>query len=279
MESDKTLRSSRGLRFGAVVVVLVVAALAVAWFYWRVHSVALAPNDTLVLADVSNQTTDAVFDDAVNTALRVELEQTPFFTTLSPDKVYGTMAALNHPLTQKITPDLAREICLRTNSRAVIASSIADAGNHYRIELQGVDCQSGKILAASRLASPTRDQIIHTLGAAAEQLRGKLGEPRVSLQEFSKPLEIATSSSPEALQLLADGFRHHFARDDLAVSFYQRAIDTDPKTGARVPSDGRPLQQPGRISGGEVHRTKSLRVARPPRRLCTFSSRRACITT
>jgi serine/threonine protein kinase/tetratricopeptide (TPR) repeat protein len=229
MESDKTLRSSRGLRFGAVVVVLVVAVLAVAGLYWRAHSVALAPNDTLVLADVSNHTTDAVFDDAVNTALRVEFEQTPFFTTLSPDKVYGTMAALNHPLTQKITPDLAREICLRTNSRAVIASSIADAGNHYRIELQGLECQSGKILAASRLASPTRDQIIHTLGAAAEQLRGKLGEPRVSLQEFSKPLEIATSSSPEALQLLAVGFRHHFARDDLAVSFYQRAIDTDPK--------------------------------------------------
>ena len=226
---SKPVRSSRALRFGAVAVTLIVAALAVAWFYWRAHSVALAPNDTLVLADVANQTTDAVLDDAVNTALRVEFEQTPFFTTLSPDKVYGTMAALKHPLTQKITPELGREICLRTNSRAVIASSIADAGNHYRIELEGLDCQSGKILAVTRLDSPTRDQIIHTFGAAAEQLRGKLGEPRSSVQEFSKSLEIATSSSPEALQLLAEGFRHHFARDDLAVSYYQRAIDTDPK--------------------------------------------------
>src|SRR5271156_4293701 len=226
---SKPLRSSRALRFGAVAVTLVVAALSVAWFYWRAHSVALAPNDTLVLADVANQTTDAVFDDAVNTALRVEFEQTPFFTTLSPDKVYGTMAALKHPLTQKITPELGREICLRTNSRAVIASSIADAGNHYRVELEGLDCQSGKILAVTRLDSPTRDQIIHTFGTAAEQLRGKLGEPRSSVQEFSKPLEIATSSSPEALQLLAEGFRHHFARDDLAASYYQRAIDTDPK--------------------------------------------------
>jgi serine/threonine protein kinase len=226
---SKPVRSSRALRFGAMAVILVVAALAVAWFYWRAHSVALAPNDTLVLADVANQTTDAVFDDAVNTALRVEFEQTPFFTTLSPDKVYGTMAALKHPLTQKITPELGCEICMRTNSRAVIASSIADAGNHYRIELEGLDCQSGNILAVTRLDSPTRDQIIHTFGAAAEQLRGKLGEPRSSVQEFSKSLEIATSSSPEALQLLAEGFRHHFARDDLAVSYYQRAIDTDPK--------------------------------------------------
>src|SRR5271170_2300816 len=226
---SKPVRSSRALRFGALAVTLVVAALAVAWFYWRAHSVTLAPNDTLVLADVANQTTDAVLDDAVNTALRVEFEQTPFFTTLSPDKVYGTMAALKHPLTQKITPELGREICLRTNSRAVIASSIADAGNHYRVELEGLDCQSGKILAVTRLDSPTRDQIIHIFGAAAEQLRGKLGEPRSSVQEFSKPLEIATSSSPEALQLLAEGFRHHFARDDLAVSYYQRAIDTDPK--------------------------------------------------
>jgi eukaryotic-like serine/threonine-protein kinase len=219
--------SSKMLKFAAVVL-LAIAVLAAGLFYWRGRSVALAPNDTLVLADVSNSTTDPVFDDALNTAMRVEFEQTPFFTTLSPAKVYGTMAALKHPLTEKITPDLAREICRQTNSRAVVASSIADAGNHYRIRLQGLDCQSGKSLAAASADSPTRDQIVHTLGAAAEQLRGKLGEPSSSRQQFSKPLEIATSSSPEALQLLAEGFRHHFSRDDQAISFYKRAIDNDP---------------------------------------------------
>jgi DNA-binding winged helix-turn-helix (wHTH) protein len=219
--------ASRMFKF-VTIAALAIAALALGWSYWRARSTALAPNDTLVLADVSNHTTDPVFDDALNTALRVEFEQTPFFTTLSPDKVYGTMAALKHPFTEKITPELAREICRQTNSRAVIASSVADSGNHYRVELQGLDCQSGKSLAASSADSPTRDQVIHALGVVGEQLRGKLGESVSSRQQFSKPLEIATSASPEALQLLAEGFRHHFSRDDQAISFYQRAIDNDP---------------------------------------------------
>ena len=228
LEPGKVQPLSRGLKIAAAVM-LSIAALVVAFFYWRARSVARAPNDTLVLADISNRTTDPVFDEAVNTALRVEFEQTPFFTTLSPDKVYGTMAALKHSITEKITPDLAREICRQTNSRAVIASSIADAGNHYGIGLQALDCLSGKTLATNSTESPTRDQIIHTFGVVAEQLRGKLGEPISSRQRFSKPLEIATSSSPEALQLLAEGFRHHFSRDDQAISFYQRAINDDPK--------------------------------------------------
>ncbi len=245
-EPGKFQPSAKALQFVAVVV-LAIAVLAVGLFYWRAGSVAISLNDTLVLADTSNSTTDPVFDDALNTAMRVEFEQTPFFTTLAPDKVYGTMAALQHPLTQKITPDIAREICRQTNSRAVIASSIADAGNHYRVHLQGLNCQSGKSLAAASADSPTRDQIVHALGVAAEQLRGKLGEPRSSRQQFSKPLEVATSSSPEALQLLAEGFRHHFSRDDQAISFYQRAIDNDPKLAlaylamaARYANQGKP---------------------------------------
>jgi serine/threonine protein kinase len=219
---------SRATKF-SVVAVLLFVLLSISWIYWRTRSAAnLLPNDTLVLAEVTNRTTDSVFDDAINTALRVEFEQTPFFNTLAPDKVYGSLVALKHPLTQKITPDVAREICRHTNSRAVVASSVSDAGNHYRIELQGIDCQSARILAAASEDAPTRDQIIHIVGIAGERLRGKLGEPKSSLQKYGKPLDVATSSSPEALQLLAEGFRHHLSRDQLAVSYYRRAIDADP---------------------------------------------------
>jgi serine/threonine protein kinase/DNA-binding winged helix-turn-helix (wHTH) protein len=213
----------------AVLAVLLFVVVSVSWIYWRSHpSANLLPNDTLVLADITNQTTDSVLDDALNTALRVEFEQTPFFNALAPDKVFGSLVALKHPLTQKLTPDIAREICQHTNSRAVVTSSVADAGNHYRIELQGIDCQSARILAAASADASTRDQIVRYVGNASEQLRGKLGESKSSLRQYSKPLDIATSSSPEALQLLAEGFRHHLSRDQLAVSYYQRAIDADP---------------------------------------------------
>jgi DNA-binding winged helix-turn-helix (wHTH) protein/tRNA A-37 threonylcarbamoyl transferase component Bud32/tetratricopeptide (TPR) repeat protein len=214
----------------AAVVLLLAAATAGAWFLWRSHTAfRLAVNDTVVLADLSNQTSDPIFDDALNTALRVEFEQTPFVNILAADKVRGTLKTLAGSEDAKLTPEKARDVCLRTNSRAVIAGSIADEGNHFRVELQAIECSSGKAFARVSRDVANRNEIVHALGLSGVQLRSKAGEPRASVARFSKPLEEATSSSLEALQLLADGYRHHSARDDHAASYYQRAIELDSK--------------------------------------------------
>jgi serine/threonine protein kinase/tetratricopeptide (TPR) repeat protein len=210
-------------------VALLIAVAAVGWLYWRVRkSMRLSANDSVVLADISNRTSDPVFDDALNTALRVEFGQTPFLNVLAADKVRGTLKLLDLPENAKITPQTARAVCLRTNSRAMIASSIADEGNHFRIDLEGIDCKTGQALAKAGHDIASRNEIVHALGILGSQLRSKLGEPHESIENFSKPLDEATSSSLEALQLLTQGYQHHIARDDLAVSYYKRAIETDP---------------------------------------------------
>jgi DNA-binding winged helix-turn-helix (wHTH) protein/tetratricopeptide (TPR) repeat protein len=211
---------------------VVAAALLVVGgiFFWRSrHAVRLTPNDTVVLADISNQTSDPVFDDALNTALRVEFEQTPFLHLLGPDKVRGTMKLLKRPDNEKVTPEAARAVCLHTDSQAVIASSIADAGNRFRIELSGIDCRTGKTLAKARGVVLSRNDIVHTVGSLGEELRIKMGEPKASVAKFGKPLDVATSSSLEALQLLTTGYRYHIQRDPVGLSYYRRAIDLDPK--------------------------------------------------
>ncbi len=199
-------------------------------FLWHSrHSVRLAANDTVVLADIANQTSDPVFDDALNTALRIEFEQTPYFNLLAPDKVRGTMNLLNYPDKEKVTPERARGVCLRTNSRAVIAGSIADVGNRFRVELRGIDCNSGQAFARVAEVVASRNEIVHALGGMGEELRSEMGEPRPSVARFSKPLDVATSSSLEALQLLTAGYRFHLARDPQAATYYQQAIAFDPK--------------------------------------------------
>jgi eukaryotic-like serine/threonine-protein kinase len=56
-----------------------------------------------------------------------------------------------------------------------------------------------------------------------------MGEPDDSLNKFNKPLEIATSSSPEALQLVSKAFKSHFSPTRaVSISYYERAIDLDP---------------------------------------------------
>ncbi|MGD0446705.1 MAG: protein kinase [Edaphobacter sp.] len=227
--SPQSLRLRRIRNWVAATVLLFLAATAavIAWRY--LHRFQLSAGDTIVIAEITNRTSDPVLDDALNLALPVELSQTPFLQVLAQDKVRETMAQLHHPQDGKVTPEIAREVCLRTNSKAVITSSIADFGNQYRILLTGMDCQTGKIFAKSEQETNLRNGIVHTLGVAGEQLRSKMGEPIATLNEFKKPLELATSSSPEALQSLSKGFQHQGSNDFAGTSsFYERAIDIDP---------------------------------------------------
>ena len=219
----------RGLSKWLTAAVLLLVIVAGGWIYWRTRNTfKLSAQDTVVLADLDNRTSDPIFDDALNTALRVAFEQTPFLNLLAPDKVRGTLQLVHRPEDAKLTAESAREVCLRTHSRAVIASSIADAGNHFDLELDAIDCPSGRTIARVKREAGSRNEIVRTLGVLGVELRRQMGEPGDSLQKFSKPLEEATSSSLEALQLLSQGYRHHSARDEASTLYYQRAIEVDP---------------------------------------------------
>jgi DNA-binding winged helix-turn-helix (wHTH) protein len=219
----------RRWRVFATGVLLAVGALSV-WRYevYR-HRITLAPTDTIVLADVDNRTNDTVFDDALSTALRYEMAQTPYLNLLGSDKTYATMGQLKLPPTTRITAEIARQICNKTNSKVVIADSIADAGNGYYVEIRALDCGSGATLAKEGTDISSRNQIVHELGAAAVRLRRKLGEPAESLARFNQPLEIATSASLEALQTGTAGMKLFLAGNpQAALPLFQRGIELDP---------------------------------------------------
>jgi tetratricopeptide (TPR) repeat protein len=208
---------------------LAVGALSV-WRYevYR-HRITLAPTDTIVLADVDNRTGDPVFDDALNNASRYEMEQTPYLNLLGLDKAYATMGQLKLAPTTRITPEIARQICGKTNSKMVISDSIADAGNRYHLEMKALDCGSGATLAEERTDISARNQVIHELGMTAARLRRKLGEPAESLARFNQPLEKATSASLEALQTGAEGTKLFLAGNaEGALKLYQQAVELDP---------------------------------------------------
>jgi eukaryotic-like serine/threonine-protein kinase len=200
------------------------------WMYWSFsHRVTLSATDTIVLADVKNETSDPVFDDALDTALRTTMAQTPYLNILGIDKVSGTLAQLNLPPATKLTPDVARQICAKTNSKLVISQSIGDAGNGYFLELRALDCGSGATLVKEQVDIGKRNEIVHELGITAARLRAKLGEPADSLARFNQPLEQALSSSPEALQASARGGKLYLAGDfEGALKVYQRAVELDP---------------------------------------------------
>ncbi|MGA2844965.1 MAG: winged helix-turn-helix domain-containing protein [Candidatus Acidiferrales bacterium] len=206
------------------------AVAAACWLYWSYHRpVHLYATDTIVLADVKNETGDPAFDDALDTALRYEMDQTPYLNILGMDKVLGTLAQLNLPPTTKLTPEVTRQICGRTNSKLVISQSITDAGNGFHLQMRALDCGSGATLVQEQAEIAKRDEVVHELGVTAARLRAKLGEPSDSLARFNQPLEKALSPSLEALQAATQGLKLSLAGDAQGgLKLFQRAVELDP---------------------------------------------------
>jgi eukaryotic-like serine/threonine-protein kinase len=217
----------------AFATLLLIACAGGSYWHYR-NREKLSANDTIVLADVKNQTSDPVLDDAINFALRIELAQTPFLRVLDEEKVRGYMKELNQPIDGRITPDIARQVCAKTSSKAMVTSAIADNGNGYRIMMKAIDCANGTTVAHSVQNVTYRKNLVHELGVAGSELRGEMGEPASSLKKYNQPLEEVTSSSLEAIQLLAQGFRQQLSRAPTPalttslLSFYKRAVDLDP---------------------------------------------------
>jgi eukaryotic-like serine/threonine-protein kinase len=217
----------------AFATLLLIACAGGSYWHYR-NREKLSANDTIVLADVTNQTSDPVLDDAINFALRIELAQTPFLRVLDEEKVRGYMKELNHPIDGRITLDIARQVCAKTSSKAMVTSTIADTGNGYRIMMKAIDCANGKTVAQSAQNVTYRKNLVHELGVAGSELRGEMGEPASSVKKYNQPLEEVTSSSPEAIQLLAQGFRQQLSNAPTPaltislLSFYKRAVDLDP---------------------------------------------------
>src|SRR5271155_948680 len=219
-----------GLRKLFAAAALLAVIVATFWLY-RSYSrrVTLSAKDTIVLAGVKNETCDPVFDDALDTALRCEMGQTPYLTFLGTDKVQGTLAQLKLSPTTKLTPEVARQTCINTNSKMVISQSIGDAGNGYHLQMRALDCGSGATLAREQADIGKRNEVVHELGVTAARLRAKLGEPADSLARFNQPLEKALSPSLDALQASTQGLKLSLAGDVAGgLKLYQRAIELDP---------------------------------------------------
>jgi eukaryotic-like serine/threonine-protein kinase len=220
------LRLRKWFAAGALLAVIAAAF----WLYSSYRRrVTLSATDTIVLADVKNETGDPVFDDALDTALRYEMEQTPYLNILGTDKVLGTLAQLNLPPTTKLTADVARQICGKTSSKMMISQSIGDAGNGYHLQMRALDCRSGATLATEQADIDKRNEVVHELGVTAARLRAKLGESADSLARFNQPLEKALSPSLEALQAVTQGLKLSLAGDaEGGRRLYQRAVELDP---------------------------------------------------
>ena len=213
--------------------VVVVGALIAAGLYFRPRpATTLNEKDTIVLADFDNTTGDPVFDDALKQALVVQLGQSPFLNILSERKVEETLQLMGRPANERITRDVARELCERTGSKAILLGSISNLGGQYVVGVDAVGCSSGDLLAEEQEEAATKQDVLKALDKAAASLRSKLGESLASVQKFDVPVE-ATTTSLEALKAFSMGVTTARTKGNAAaIPFLKRALELDPNFAA-----------------------------------------------
>jgi serine/threonine protein kinase/tetratricopeptide (TPR) repeat protein len=217
------------------VALVALIALVAGGLYFRSRSATSAPSatpltekDTVVLTDFTNSTGDPVFDGTLKQALAVDLEQSPFLNILSDRKISETLKLMGRAPTEHVTADLAKELCLRTGSKAILAGSVSSLGTQYVIGLEAVACSTGDTLAKEQAEAAGKEGVLKALGTAATSLRARLGESLASVQKFDVPVE-ATTPSLEALKAYSMGVTTGRTKGDTeAIPFMKRALELDP---------------------------------------------------
>jgi DNA-binding winged helix-turn-helix (wHTH) protein/tetratricopeptide (TPR) repeat protein len=190
-----------------------------------------AMKDSVVMADIANNTGDPVFDTTLREALEIELEQSPYLMLVPEQRIQNSLRLMGKAADARLTPEVAREVCQRTAGEAVLDGSIAKLGNQYVLGLRAVNCRTGDHLSDLQTTAAGKEQVLKALGDISGQLRRKLGESLATLQKFDTPIEEATTPSLEALQAYSLGRQAMVQKGESAscVPFFQRAIRLDPE--------------------------------------------------
>ncbi len=229
-QTDQPSWSRRYRRAIAAAVATVAAMMVVGgWVYTTRRGHELSTSDTVVLADFTNKTGDAVFDDALRQGMAVQLEQSPFLSLISEQHTRQLLQLMGKPADQKLTPAIAQEVCERASSKAFLTGTISNLGSQYVIGINAVKCQTGDTLAQEQVTADSKEHVLTALDAVAKKLRARLGESLSSVQKFDTPLEQASTPSLEALKAYSSGVKvQSMGGNGAEIPFFKHAIEVDP---------------------------------------------------
>ncbi|MEO7142844.1 MAG: hypothetical protein ABI165_05005, partial [Bryobacteraceae bacterium] len=189
----------------------------------------LTDKDTIVLADFTNTTGDSVFDGTLRQGLAVQLGQSPFLSLVSDQRVQRTLRLMGQPADARLTPELAKEICERTGSAAVLEGSVASLGSQYVLGLRARNCRTGDVLDEEQMQATRKEDVLNALSQIATKFRTRVGESLTTVEKHDTPLLEATTPSLEALKAFSASRKANFSTGPAtALPFLRRAVALDP---------------------------------------------------
>jgi eukaryotic-like serine/threonine-protein kinase len=205
------------------------AIFAAGYFYSR-RTPKLTDKDTIVLADFTNKTGDPVFDGTLRQGLAVQLEQSPFLSLVSDERIQEVLGLMGRAANAPLTPELGKEICERTSSAAVLDGSIAPLGSQYVVGLRARNCRTGEVLDEEQVTAARKEDVLNALSKIASKFRTRVGESLATVEKYDTPLEKATTPSLEALKAYSLALKVAYSTSFAAGRpILKRAVELDPQ--------------------------------------------------
>jgi DNA-binding winged helix-turn-helix (wHTH) protein len=223
------VKETRPWKWIALAALIVLALAAGLWRMLSHRRAVLGAKDTVVLGDFANSTGDAMFDETLRQGLAIQLRQSPYLSLISDQRIAHTLHLMGQRAGARLTPELARGVCERTGSAAILEGSIAPLGSQYVVTLQARSCRTGEVLDQEQVQAAKKEEVLSALGQIASRFRNRVGESLTTIQEHNTPLAEATTSSLEALEAYSAGWKLHTTSGAMAaLPLLKRAVEIDP---------------------------------------------------
>ncbi len=203
------------------------------WLGWQRYEDRVGgPPVQVVVAGFQGGTGDAALDQALNTALRMGLSQSPYVTIVSQARVRQTLDLMTLKPDAELTPTVAHDVCERTGSQAVLRGTVAQTGSHYLLTGEAIGCADGATIATYTQEAPDRESLPHAVDKLASSLRHGLGESRRMIARFSQPV-IANNGRTNSMEALEAASQASVESDSgnaqESVELLKHAVALDPE--------------------------------------------------
>ncbi len=205
-------------------------ALLIAGYFTLHAKPKLTDKDTIVLADFENKTGDPVFDGTLRQGLAVQLDQSPFLSLVSEERIQHVLTLMNRQPDTRLTAQLAKEVCERAGGAAVLDGSIDPLGTRYVLGLRARSCRTGDVLDEEQEQAEKKEDVLNKLSQVATRFRTRIGESLAMVQQHDAPLAEATTPSLDALKAYSTAQKvWRSSGPAAALPHFQRAIELDPQ--------------------------------------------------
>jgi len=259
--SKAGVESGIGKRWKVILPAVAALALSGTGYFYFHRAAKLTDKDTIILADFTNTTGDPVFDGTLRQGMAVQLEQSPFLNLISEQRILHTLSLMGQSSDARLTPEIAREVCERTASAAVLDGSIANLGSQYVLGLRAKNCRTGDILDEEQVEVASKEDVLNALTQIASKFRTRVGESLVTVEKHDTPLAEATTPSLEALKAYSMGWKVTASQGgDAAVPFFKHAVEIDPRFAAAYASLGLMYGSMGETEVGSENTRKAYEL-------------------